>query len=138
MSCLTQRLKAAMDSRYIQENTDEVIELLCEAVAEIERIGKLRELAVREREIQYKSYFHTVNQLNEANAEIERLKGICESYALQYGTVRDKEYIVRKAKTEAVKTVVSRLKDSLEGKTEPIDDYDLDEVEQEMMEEING
>lgn len=74
----------------------------------------------------------------EAIAEINRLKGICESYALQYGTVTDKEYFIRRAKIEAVKAVVSRLKDSLEDKTEPIDDYDLDMVEQEMMEEING
>lgn len=75
--------------------------------------------------------------INEQRVEIERLNGILESYALQYGTVRDKEYFIRRAKIDAVKAVVSRLKDSLEGKTEPIDDYDLDEVEQEMMEEIN-
>ena len=39
---LIERLKAAMDSQYIQENTDEVIELLVEVKAEIERLKDLK------------------------------------------------------------------------------------------------
>lgn len=43
-------------------------------------------------------------------AEIERLKGIIESYALQYGTAVDKEFFLKKAKAEALKEFSERLK----------------------------
>ena len=49
-------------------------------------------------------------EINKQDAEIERLKGILEAYALQYGTVVNKEFFLRKARTEAVKEFAEWLK----------------------------
>lgn len=47
--------------------------------------------------------------LNRHRAEIERKDRIIESYALQYGTVTDKEVFLRKARVEAIKEFAERL-----------------------------
>lgn len=42
--------------------------------------------------------------------ENERLKNICNSYALQYGTARDKEVFLRKEREDTVREFAERLK----------------------------
>lgn len=49
----------------------------------------------------------------EKDAEIERLKHILESYALQYGTARDKEYFLDKARDEAITEFAERIVKSI-------------------------
>ena len=48
--------------------------------------------------------------INRQEAEIERLKRILDSYALQYGTAVDKDRFLRQAKSEAIKEFAERLK----------------------------
>ena len=54
-----------------------------------------------------------LDKRNEALKEVERLTGICNSYALQYGTVRDKQAVVDEIKAEAIKEFAERLKPKL-------------------------
>ena len=49
-------------------------------------------------------------EINRQKAEIERLSGIIESYALQYGTATDRELFLSNARTKAVKEFAERLK----------------------------
>lgn len=109
---LIERLMAAVDNQYIQENVDEVIELLCDAAAEIEHLQGRYELAVKERETQYKSYFYTVNQLNEANAEIERLR---EELSIVSSQNSEMYGAMKSAKAEAVKEFAEYLVDHSDG-----------------------
>lgn len=48
--------------------------------------------------------------INRLSTENERKDRILESYALQYGTVTDKEVFLRKARAEAIKEFAERLK----------------------------
>ena len=48
--------------------------------------------------------------LNRKNAEIEKKDKIIESYAFQYGTVRDKDGIIAEARAEAIKEFAERVK----------------------------
>lgn len=43
--------------------------------------------------------------------ENERLKNICNSYALQYGTARDKEVFLRKERADTVREMQERFKE---------------------------
>lgn len=47
--------------------------------------------------------------LDAKDAEIERLKYILESYALQYGTVRGKEYFLSRARADAITEFAQRI-----------------------------
>ena len=46
-----------------------------------------------------------------ANLEIECKERICESYALQYGTVADKEVWLKKERSDTVRKMLQRIKD---------------------------
>lgn len=46
---------------------------------------------------------YSLDLINRQRAEIERKGRILESYALQYGTVTDKDVLLKRAKAEAVK-----------------------------------
>ena len=48
-------------------------------------------------------------ELNKADQEIERLEHILNNYALQYGTVTDKQKVIDKAKQEAYKEVFEKI-----------------------------
>lgn len=50
------------------------------------------------------------SEVEELEKEIDRLKGIFDSYALQYGTATDKEVFLRDAKTEVAREVISEFK----------------------------
>ncbi len=52
----------------------------------------------------------TIALIKELTEENERLKNICNSYALQYGTARDKEVFLRKEREDTVKRFAERLK----------------------------
>jgi hypothetical protein len=45
----------------------------------------------------------------DADAEIERLKQIINSYALQYGTVTDQQKVIDKAKAEVIEEIEERI-----------------------------
>lgn len=53
-----------------------------------------------------KSQEKRIRALTEEN---ERLKNICNSYALQYGTARDKEVFLRKEREDTVREFAERL-----------------------------
>lgn len=42
-------------------------------------------------------------------SEVERLKSICNSYALQYGTVRDQQKVIDEAKQEAAAKIFEEI-----------------------------
>lgn len=65
-----------------------IANLLRENNAEIEKLT-----------VNMNAYGLTAKNLAEEN---ERLTNICQSYALQYGTARDKEYFLNKARAEAI------------------------------------
>lgn len=54
------------------------------------------------------------DEINRQKAENERKDRILESYALQYGTVTDKEVFLKQAIAEAVKEFAERLKKEIE------------------------
>ena len=53
--------------------------------------------------------------ISKQESEIERLKAILNSYALQYGTVADKSKILKQVKSEARKDLAERLKEHCEA-----------------------
>lgn len=63
------------------------------------------------------------NLINRQKAEIERYKGV----------IKILENDVQASRTEAVREFAEKLKESLEWRTEPIDDYDIDELVKEMV-----
>ena len=77
-----------------------------------------------------KSQEQTIKELTEEN---ERLKNICNSYALQYGTARDKEVFLRKEREDTVKRFAERLKAICWG--EIISPSTIDRIAKEILEE---
>ena len=76
--------------------------------------------------------------------EIERKNHILECYALQYGTTRDKEYFLNKARAETITEFAERMK--LAAHTEcsitgykylVVDVWDIDDIAKEMKEGDN-
>jgi hypothetical protein len=59
-------------------------------------------------------------EIDRQDKEIERLNGILENYAFEYGTTVDKERFLKKARDEAAKEFAKRLK----SKHRRILDYD--------------
>jgi hypothetical protein len=49
-------------------------------------------------------------EIDRQDKEIERLNGILENYAFEYGTTVDKERFLKKARADAVKEFAKRLK----------------------------
>lgn len=49
----------------------------------------------------------------EADAEVERLERICNSYALQYGTVTDQQKVIDKAKAEIAREIFEEMQSCL-------------------------
>lgn len=68
----------------------------------------------------HKAVFVLINRQKE---EIERYKGV----------IKILENDVQASRTEAVRELAEKLKESLEWRTEPIDDYDIDELVKEMV-----
>lgn len=83
------------------------------------------------------------DEINRQNAENERKDRILESYALQYGTVTDKEVFLKQARAEAIKEFADRLKERkyqssgwLRGEHPyVVEESDIDEILEEMTEE---
>ena len=50
-------------------------------------------------------------EIEEQEAEINRLNYLLQCYALEYGTVVDKERVLKSARAEAVKEFAERLKE---------------------------
>lgn len=77
--------------------------VLCDAIALIKELTeeseKLKSIGI--------SKDIVIESLAEEN---ERLKNICNSYALQYGTARDKEVFLRKEREDTVREFAERLK----------------------------
>ena len=55
----------------------------------------------------------TLDLINRQQADIDRLKNILDSYALQYGTVTDQRKKVNEIKAEAIKEFAERLTDRI-------------------------
>ena len=53
------------------------------------------------------------SEVERLEAEVERLKGILTSYALQYGTATDKEVFLRDAKTEVAREIFAEIEQLL-------------------------
>lgn len=75
--------------------------------AEIDELQHKYDLAVAEREANVKGFTET---LERQRADLERKNRILDSYALQYGTVADKDVLLKRAKAEAVKGFAERVK----------------------------
>lgn len=80
-----------------------------------------------------------LDKRDEALKEVARLTGICNSYALSYGTVRDKQAVVDEIKAEAVREFAERLRKittSLHPCSDElrIFDSDIDDLVKEMTE----
>ena len=68
---------------------------------------------IKQDEIQ--AYLKAFKELTEEN---ERLERICDSYALQYGTVTDKEAFLKKERTDTVRKMQEVLKSHIKGTNE--------------------
>ena len=53
------------------------------------------------------------NNLKNAESEIERLKQICHSYALQYGTVRDQRKVIDEIKADVAREIFEEIEEAL-------------------------
>lgn len=73
--------------------------------------------------------------------EVERLERILNSYALQYGTVRDQQRVIDEAKSEVAREIFEEIRKIFIHRifysTNEIDDIasDLDELKKKYMEE---
>ena len=65
---------------------------------------------LRKAKVVYETVDYCADDLAKALEENERLKNICNSYALQYGTARDKEVFLRKEREDTVRKFADRLK----------------------------
>lgn len=61
-----------------------------------------------------KEFLKLHDQYQEQKTEIERLERICNSYALQYGTVRDQQKVIDKAKDEVAKEIFEEIEKILD------------------------
>lgn len=84
------------------KDQDRFEKVCAEKDAEIERLIKERDEARRDVGVAERNH-------HESEKEVERLKHILESYALQHGTARDKEYFLNKERHEAITEFVSRV-----------------------------
>lgn len=57
----------------------------------------------------------------EQKAEIERLQHILDSYALQYGTVKDQHEVIDKAKTDVAREIFEEIFEALQGEIDEED-----------------
>ena len=48
-------------------------------------------------------------------SKVDRLERICNSYALQYDTVKDQQAVIDKAKTEVAREIFEEIAEKLEG-----------------------
>lgn len=48
-------------------------------------------------------------------SKVDRLERICNSYALQYGTVKDQQAVIDKAKSDVAREIFAEIEDKLEG-----------------------
>ena len=71
----------------------------------------------------------------EKNKEIERQKRILDSYAIQYGTVKDQQKVIDKAKAEAVREFAERLKEMCDAPYWCVWLSDIDNLLEEMEKE---
>lgn len=76
--------------------------LLREKDAVIERLIKERDEVRRDVAVAERKHY-------ESEKEVEGLKYFLDCYALQYGTTRDKEYFLNKAREEAITEFAERL-----------------------------
>lgn len=82
-----------------------------------------------------------LSQLREKDVEIERLTNICQSYALQYGTARNKKYFLQKARADAITEFAEALK-ALQDSDNPWDTFQVseeqvDQIANSLKEEFN-
>lgn len=77
---------------------------------------------------------NALDLINRQKAEIERL---CERLDDLYEEVnRTAAEQYKHGKSDAIEEFAERMKDALDGKTDPVDEYDIDEIAQEMTEEL--
>ena len=48
-------------------------------------------------------------------SKVDRLERICNSYALQYGTVKDQQAVIDKAKADVAREIFAEIAEKLEG-----------------------
>ena len=73
--------------------------------------------------------------------EVERLTNILNSYALQYGTVKDQHEVIDKAKAEAVKEFAESIKtyyDHIDKTVGALINYTIDQKLKEFLGERGG
>ncbi len=90
--------------------------------------------------ILYKDALALINrqkaEIDRQDKEIERLNGILENYAFEYGTTVDKERFLKKARAEAVKEFAERVKEKIRTMSRiVVYDEDIDNLVKEFTEE---
>lgn len=114
--------KAAYCNRLVLCDTLALIKELTEENERLESISINKDITIE-------AINEVIKQLNEDN---ERLKNICNSYALQYGTARDKEVFLRKEREYTVRKFAERLKAICWG--EIISPSTIDRIAKEILE----
>lgn len=61
----------------------------------------------------YKDFFEMKARAEKSEAEVERLERICNSYALQYGTVRDQQKVINEAKVKVAIKIFAEIANKL-------------------------
>jgi hypothetical protein len=118
--CAECAYKCAISYACHKNGAKDALDLINRQRAEIAELQHKYDLAVAEREANIKGFTETLERLRSMNqakldmihdirAEIERKDRILDSYALQYGTVADKDVLLKQAKAEAVKEFAERL-----------------------------
>lgn len=81
------------------------------------------------------------SEVEELEKEVERLTDILNSYALQYGTVADKEVFLKKARAEGAKELANSIKtyyDHIDKTVGALINYTIDQKLKEFLGEGGG
>lgn len=81
------------------------------------------------------------SEVKKLEAEVERLTTIINSYALQYGTVVDKEVFLKKARAEGAKEIANSIKtyyDHIDKTVGALINYTIDQKLKEFLGEGGG
>ena len=82
-----------------------------EYVAQKSEVEKLHEVIFKKEDLMQK----IAKERNQYSDEVDRLERICNSYALQYGTVTVKHAVIDKAKADVAREIFEEIKQQLEG-----------------------
>lgn len=117
---LTEEIERLEKAKYIYATVDYCADDLANALEENKRLTEENERLStalanydRQTEARISEEYYTAEAYDELREENERLTGICESYALQYGTATDKEVFLKRERADTVREFAERLKYTL-------------------------